>query len=332
MPLCHAWADLVAISRVYAKRRLAAGVPEIVGLKRAHLFFVEQCLVRLLAARRKNNALSANVPHPLEMARCVRLGVISLLPRPSTLQGLDLPRISPRRLVFALLLRNSGVRSRHAAPEYQRWRLETMLRARFCTAPAAKQASGCCAATSQNLPKPLSARLHAQHAPRSFVQPSASHDEAHPTPVASTRPQGWSNTVTAGTVHAPAKQAATNGNSTQPAASRLRVAVDVDEGELMLGTPYCRNAMPLPALNCHVVPGLLFVCAVLGAFVATLNRFCMENYSMDYNVKDYWVYEFAKASVGLQAVTNLQWAQPGRAGSVMALAKQLPCAGGHGGT
>lgn len=137
--------------------------------------------------------------------------------------------------------------------------------------------------------------------------------------------------MTAGTVHAPAKQAATNGNSTQPAASRLRVAVDVDEGELMLGTP-CLQACSGTSAQLSCRPGLLFVCAVLGAFVATLNRFCMENYSMDYNVKDYWVYEFAKASVGLQAVTNLQWAQPGRAGSVMALSKQLPCAGGHEGT
>lgn len=43
---------------------------------------------------------------------------------------------------------------------------------------------------------------------------------------------------------------------------RLRVAVDVDE--------------------------------VLGRFVYALNKFCKEEYGMDYDVSDYWVYEFAK--------------------------------------
>eukprot|EP00798_Chlamydomonas_sp_ICE-L_P011704 gene11704-34432_t len=43
---------------------------------------------------------------------------------------------------------------------------------------------------------------------------------------------------------------------------RLRVAVDVDE--------------------------------VLGRFVYKLNHFCKEKYDMDYDVSDYWIYEFAK--------------------------------------
>lgn len=43
---------------------------------------------------------------------------------------------------------------------------------------------------------------------------------------------------------------------------KLRVAVDVDE--------------------------------VLGRFLIALNLFCKERYGMDYDVKDYWVYEFAK--------------------------------------
>eukprot|EP00775_Hariotina_reticulata_P008207 gene8207-8398_t len=47
----------------------------------------------------------------------------------------------------------------------------------------------------------------------------------------------------------------------QPA-KRLRVAVDVDE--------------------------------VLGRFVHALNKFCKEEYGMDYSVSDYWIYEFAK--------------------------------------
>lgn len=33
---------------------------------------------------------------------------------------------------------------------------------------------------------------------------------------------------------------------------------------------------------------------VLGRFVFALNKFCKENYGMDYQVEDYWVYEFAK--------------------------------------
>lgn len=43
---------------------------------------------------------------------------------------------------------------------------------------------------------------------------------------------------------------------------RIRVAVDVDE--------------------------------VLGRFVYALNKFCKEEYGMEYDVSDYWVYEFAK--------------------------------------
>lgn len=34
--------------------------------------------------------------------------------------------------------------------------------------------------------------------------------------------------------------------------------------------------------------------AVLGRFVYTLNLFCKEQYSMEYGVSDYWIYEFAK--------------------------------------
>lgn len=37
--------------------------------------------------------------------------------------------------------------------------------------------------------------------------------------------------------------------------------------------------------------------AVLGRFVYALNVFCKEAYGMDYQVSDYWVYEFAKVSV-----------------------------------
>lgn len=36
---------------------------------------------------------------------------------------------------------------------------------------------------------------------------------------------------------------------------------------------------------------------VLGRFVFALNRFCKEAYSMEYDVADYWIYEFAKVRV-----------------------------------
>ena len=34
--------------------------------------------------------------------------------------------------------------------------------------------------------------------------------------------------------------------------------------------------------------------AVLGRFVHSLNLFCKDRYDMDYDVDDYWIYEFAK--------------------------------------
>jgi hypothetical protein len=37
-----------------------------------------------------------------------------------------------------------------------------------------------------------------------------------------------------------------------------------------------------------------FFAAVLGRFVYALNIFCKEAYGMDYDVSDFWVYEFAK--------------------------------------
>lgn len=40
--------------------------------------------------------------------------------------------------------------------------------------------------------------------------------------------------------------------------------------------------------------------AVLGRFVYALNIFCKEAYGMDYDVSDYFVYEFAKVGLLLQ--------------------------------
>lgn len=47
----------------------------------------------------------------------------------------------------------------------------------------------------------------------------------------------------------------------------------------------------------HCVPLLP---AVLGRFVYALNIFCKEAYGMDYDVSDYFVYEFAKVGLLLQ--------------------------------
>lgn len=34
--------------------------------------------------------------------------------------------------------------------------------------------------------------------------------------------------------------------------------------------------------------------AVLGRFLVALNGYCKEKHEMDFQLKDYWVYEFAK--------------------------------------
>lgn len=40
--------------------------------------------------------------------------------------------------------------------------------------------------------------------------------------------------------------------------------------------------------------------AVLGRFVHTLNKFCLDEYGMEYSVSDYSVYEFAKVSASAE--------------------------------
>lgn len=112
----------------------------------------------------------------------------------------------------------------------------------------------------------------------------------------------------------------------QPAAPRrLRVAVDVDEGEHMhavmqLLTP----CMPLissclfRALVMRNPPCCLFA-AVLGRFVYALNIFCKEAYCMDYDVSDYCVYEFAKVGQQLCLPSSRCSASPVQANSVAAL-------------
>ncbi len=56
----------------------------------------------------------------------------------------------------------------------------------------------------------------------------------------------------------------------------------------------------IPASLPHVTPlraaqtTPMCPCAVLGRFVHTLNQFCKEHHAMEYDVKDYWIYEFAK--------------------------------------
>jgi hypothetical protein len=88
-------------------------------------------------------------------------------------------------------------------------------------------------------------------------------------------------------------------NSLVQPAKRLRVAVDVDEGaqtashgsfEVMLST------LAVSVGRSQFLNNALAVDAVLGRFVYALNKFCKEEYGMDYSVSDYWVYEFAKVS------------------------------------
>jgi hypothetical protein len=52
--------------------------------------------------------------------------------------------------------------------------------------------------------------------------------------------------------------------------------------------------------------------AVLGRFVYALNLFCKDNYGMDYVVRDYWIYEFAKVRSGRPGCPNrFHGARPG---------------------
>lgn len=95
--------------------------------------------------------------------------------------------------------------------------------------------------------------------------------------------------------------------SQSPAPRRVRVAVDVDEGQWerpcsWLLTSCTTTAAPVP---CPFQSSLSdfrnrLDAAVLGRFVYALNIFCKEAYGMDYDVSDFWVYEFAK--VGHEAV------------------------------
>lgn len=52
--------------------------------------------------------------------------------------------------------------------------------------------------------------------------------------------------------------------------------------------------LPLNRSLVMLNPPCRLFAAVLGRFVYALNIFCKETYGMDYDVSDYWVYEFAK--------------------------------------
>eukprot|EP00798_Chlamydomonas_sp_ICE-L_P024646 gene24646-10269_t len=74
-----------------------------------------------------------------------------------------------------------------------------------------------------------------------------------------------------------------NGNSTLPA---VAPSAFLDSGPLD----------PSPNAS-HVQPKVrvaVDVDEVLGRFVYKLNQFCEEKYGMEYEVSDYWVYEYAK--------------------------------------
>lgn len=75
--------------------------------------------------------------------------------------------------------------------------------------------------------------------------------------------------------------------------TRLRVAVDVDEGEQITMCPSEAQPACLPLQLC-LVPDMCT--AVLGRFVHALNGFVLAKYGMQHKVSDYHVYEFAKVS------------------------------------
>jgi len=52
------------------------------------------------------------------------------------------------------------------------------------------------------------------------------------------------------------------------------------------------------AQNQNQTPTTTTTTTVLGRFVFALNEYCKDVHAMEYDVEDYWVYEFAKASQG----------------------------------
>ena len=83
----------------------------------------------------------------------------------------------------------------------------------------------------------------------------------------------------------------------------MRVAVDVDEG-VKASHPVFEHAslsslMLLECINCHRETAfqthqVSLLCAVLGRFLHSLNKFCEEEYGLHFDIPDYSVYEFAK--------------------------------------
>lgn len=66
------------------------------------------------------------------------------------------------------------------------------------------------------------------------------------------------------------------------------------------------TALPRASNPAYLTPWVCWAAAaVLGRFVYALNVFCKEAYGMEYDVSDYWVYEFAKVGAGGRLPTTV---------------------------
>ena len=89
-----------------------------------------------------------------------------------------------------------------------------------------------------------------------------------------------------------------------PAPGVLRVAIDVDEGEIWKREKKAKKVST--SIRCRIEKKnstststsikkiSFFKKTVLGRFLHKLNGFCKDEYGLDVDISDYHVYEFAK--------------------------------------
>ena len=85
-------------------------------------------------------------------------------------------------------------------------------------------------------------------------------------------------------------------NGVHGSRKKLKVAVDVDEGD----GPYClwtsTSAVTSHMLCCHIPLLSLSTSAVLGRFLHSLNKYCLDTHGLNFDICDYSDYNFHKVA------------------------------------